>query len=108
MSALEETLMQQIRWAKLPAPKREYRAVPGRRYRWDLAWPDHMLLVEVQGGIWGKGGHSSGTGIERDTEKLALAILRGWRVLQVTTRQIRDGRALAWIQAALAADTQER
>lgn len=101
MSSLEDTFYAQIRMAGLPEPEREAMVIPGRRYRYDFCWRANRLLVEVQGGVWGKGAHSSGSGINRDTEKLNTAVLQGWRVLQLTTNQIRDGLALAWTQEAL-------
>lgn len=83
----------------------EYRALPDRKFRWDLAWPEepHRLLVEIQGGIklGARGGHSSEAGITRDCEKMNLATLAGWRTLAVTGDQIKSGQALAWIQQAL-------
>ena len=99
----EEVLAQQIAWAKLPEPVREFAAINGRRFRFDFAWPKHNLLVEVQGGTFAasKLGHSSGMGINRDCEKLNVAILAGWRVLHVDTKHIHSGQALKWIQEAL-------
>lgn len=101
MSELEDILAQQIAWAHLPEPIREYKAIPGRRFRWDFCWHEFRLLLEVQGGVWSKGSHSSGAGINRDTEKLNLATLEGFRCLHVTSNQIRSGQALKWIQQAL-------
>lgn len=101
MSDLESKLVQQIKWAGLPEPTLQFRAVPGRKFRWDLAYPEKMLLVEVQGGIWNVGAHSSGVGINRDLEKANLATLLGYRCLLVTSNHIRSGQALAWIQEAL-------
>lgn len=100
-SGLEEALAYQIRMKGLPVPDREYPAVPGRRFRFDFAWPIERLLVEVQGGTWGKGAHSTGQGIARDCEKRNMAVLLGWRCLDVTTDQIRTGRAIRWIEEAL-------
>ena len=78
--------------------KREFCAIPGRRFRWDFADVDRRLLVEVQGGTWVKGAHSTGQGIARDTEKLNIATIHGWKVMQFTPEQVRDGRALRWVQ----------
>lgn len=40
--------------------------------------------------------------IERaDCEKMALAMLDGWRVLRVTGTHVRFGRAIDWISEAL-------
>jgi len=99
MSHLEDTLESQLALAGLPAATREYRAIDGRKFRWDFAWPEYGLLVEVQGGTWGKGAHSTGAGISRDTEKLNLASLDRWFVMQFTPDQIRAGKALRWLQA---------
>lgn len=103
MSHLEETLLWQIKAAGLPMPEREYRAVKGRMFRFDFAWtePHHRLLVEVQGGIWQKSGHTSGRGVTRDMEKLNLAQLAGWRVMQFSRGMIESGEALDMIAKAL-------
>ena len=52
-----------------------------RRYRADFAYPERKILV-VQGGIYTRGAHSRGIGLERDYEKLNLAQLNGFRVFQ--------------------------
>ena len=39
--------------------------------------------------------------MENDTEKIATAMLLGWRVLRVTPAQVDDGRAVAWIRELL-------
>lgn len=89
-------------WEKLPPPVREFRAIPGRRFRWDLAWPDRRLLMEVDGGGFISGRHSRGKGMESDAEKQSLAVVAGYRVLRCTPRHIEDGSAVRWIREALA------
>ena len=103
MSRLEDTLAGQIRVAGLAQPIREHVALPGRRFRFDFAWPSQQLLVEVQGGTFGRGkmAHSSGMGINRDCEKHNLAVLAGWRVLSVDAKKVASGQALRWLQEAL-------
>ena len=101
MSHLEVMLDDQLCLAGINPEDTEFFAIPGRRFRWDFAWPSKKLLVEVQGAIWVKGGHSTGTGISRDAEKLNLATLAGWRTLILTAEMIKDGRGLKWIQEAL-------
>jgi hypothetical protein len=101
-SSLELELRGQIMAAGLTRGIQvEFLAIPGRKLRWDIAWPERRLLVEIQGGIWRKGGHSTGTGITRDCEKANLATLAGWRILSVTSAHISSGQALQWIQQAL-------
>lgn len=100
MSRLEDELGTQLALAGFNAFKREFCAIPGRRFRWDFAWPDDKLLLEVQGGTFsrGKSGHSSGMGINRDCEKANLATLAGWRILTVDAKHVTSGQALRWIQ----------
>lgn len=54
---------------------REYRFCPNRKFRADFAHPQSRVLVEIVGGIWTRKrtGHSTGTGIERDCLKIAIA-----------------------------------
>ena len=77
------------RAAGLPAPVAEYVGIPGRRFRFDWAWPDQRIALEVNGGVWTRGRHVRGTGYLRDLEKLNLAQLAGWRVFQVPPADLR-------------------
>lgn len=101
MSALVEQLRFQLRAARLPVPEQEVRFAAPRRWRFDLAWPELMLAVEVEGGIWTNGRHSRGAGMISDMSKYNEAVLRGWRVLRVSGKHIADGSALATIEAAI-------
>lgn len=73
----------------------------GRRFTSDYAWPDYKLLVEVQGGLWVGGAHSSGAGVERDIEKAQLVALLGFTLLPVTEKDIRSNHAIKLIQLVL-------
>ena len=101
MSQLETALALQIRGVKLPEPKRQYRFHPVRRWKSDFAFPAHMLLVEVVGGVHIRGRHSRGVGMENDMEKYATAMMMGWRVLRVGGKHVKSGAALGWIAALL-------
>jgi len=94
MNALEEMFALQCEQAGLPTPLREYAAVPGRRFRWDFAWTDARVLVEINGGTYARMGHSTGTGIARDYEKSNLAVLAGWKVFAFDRRMVEAGTAL--------------
>lgn len=100
-SALENKLLFQIRATKLPEPVREVRFIEHRRWRADFAWPDKLLIVEVEGGVWMNGRHTRGKGFEADCEKYNEAALAGWNVIRVTSTHIRTGEALDWIRRAL-------
>ena len=104
LSALESQLAYMIRCVGLPEPKTQYRLpeLPERKFAWDFAWPVERLLVDVQGGTWvSNSGHTSGAGLERDCEKMVLATLAGYRVMFVTGMQVKDGRAVQWIERSL-------
>lgn len=99
---LEDRLALHLRAHRVPHV-REF-SLPGRQFRWDFAFPEARLLVEVHGGIWrAKGAHNTGGAIERDAEKGAFAAGQGWRQFAVTGEQITSGKALAWIKVALEA-----
>lgn len=75
-----------------PVPEEEVSGlVPGRRFRCDLVWRADKVVVEVQGGAFVAGRHSRGMGQVKDFEKLNLLTLAGYRVLQITPRQVQDG-----------------
>jgi very-short-patch-repair endonuclease len=66
-----------------------------------LAYPKTKLLIEVQGGIWRKSGHSTGVGISRDYEKNNIAVANGWRVLCFSADMVHSGKALELIEKEL-------
>lgn len=103
MSEAVDTLRWQLRAVDAPAPVLEYpfAKAMGRRWRFDLAWVDRFICVEVQGGAFVQGRHVQGTGFEKDCEKFSTAAALGWRLLPVTPRMIRDGKALTLVLAAL-------
>lgn len=69
----------------------EYRFSPPRRYRWDFCHLESKVAIEIQGGVWmGKSGHSGGTGVLKDYEKLCLAAAKGWRVFLLAESMITD------------------
>ena len=70
-SDLEDTLAFQLDALGLTGYVREYQAIKGRKFRFDFAWldPEHRLLVEVNGGTFTKGAHSTGQGSRAITRK---------------------------------------
>jgi very-short-patch-repair endonuclease len=87
-----------VRLAGLPEPVREYRFHSKRKWRIDLAWPDHKLAVEVEGGVWSRGRHVRPKGFLGDLEKYNTINLMGWSLLRVTPKQVRTGEALTLIE----------
>lgn len=98
--ALKIPLAEQIKSLGLPGPVKEHRFHPERGWMFDLAWPDRMLAVEVEGGTWKPGGgrHNRAKGFQEDINKYNAAVELGWRVFRYTTRQVANGEALAQIE----------
>ena len=63
-----------------------------RKYEFDFAWPSLMIAVEVEGGQWIKGGHTTGTGLQRDCEKYNLAQANGWKVFRFSTSMVDESK----------------
>ncbi|MCX4027914.1 hypothetical protein [Spartinivicinus marinus] len=103
MSKLEATLELHIKALKLPAPKTEYKFHPKRRWRFDFAWPDKKLAVEVEGGGWVNGRHNRGQGFANDMEKYHEAMDLGWNIYRCNSELIHSGRAVELIQKLLSA-----
>jgi very-short-patch-repair endonuclease len=101
---LEAALFVQIVEAALPVPERQARLVPGRRFRSDFCWREERVVLEVHGGEWSGGRHTSGVGLTSDCEKTNLLTLAGWRCYAVTGSMVRDGRALALLQRVFGLD----
>lgn len=99
----EDALAWQLRALGLAAPEREHRFDPSRRWRFDFAYPEQRIAIEVEGGSWVAGRHARGLGFEKDIEKYNAAAVAGWMVLRFTTAMVDDGRALATISEAIAA-----
>ena len=106
-SQLEATFALQLRTSGLPEPEREYRFHPTRRWRFDFAWPDVMLAVEVEGGTWSQGRHTRGSGYAADCEKYNEAALLGWRVLRFTADMVNNWSALETVREALREEIDE-
>ncbi len=64
----------------------EYPAgVPGRKFRLDIAFPDDLVAVEVDGWAF-HGKHLAAHG--RDRERQNLLVIAGWKVIRFSAGQI--------------------
>lgn len=104
MSAGVDALLWQLKGLGKDAVVTEYPFAKsiGRKWRFDLAWPDKMVALEVDGGAFIAGRHARGAGIRSDCEKFSEAAAMGWRVLRVLPEHVESGQALAWLERALA------
>lgn len=61
-----------------------------RLWKFDFAWPESMVAVEIEGGVWGraKSRHTTGTGFHNDCEKYNCAEFQGWSVIRLDEKWI--------------------
>lgn len=92
--ALAKTWEQQLMAHEVPPYVKEYRFNPPRRWRFDYAWVDLLLAVEIEGGVWVSGRHVDPQGFLADLEKYNTATLMGWMVLRVDSGMVDNGKAI--------------
>lgn len=76
-----------------------------RKWRFDLALPDHQIALEIEGGIWTQGRHVRGSGYENDMEKYNAAQEIGWRVARATWPHVISGEALQLLRRMVVEET---
>lgn len=107
-SGLEASLVNQIQKAGLDdGLVLEFRFHPERRWRFDLAWPELKLACEVHGGVFTRGRHSRPKGMLNDMEKTSEACIMGWRVVLVSSLEVRNGQALDRVRRLLESSQSE-
>ena len=87
--------------AGLPEPVCEYAFAPPRRWRFDYAFIEQKVAVEVDGGLFSGGRHARGAGIRKDYEKRNNAAILGWRMLHFLPEQVESGEAIDAIERTL-------
>jgi very-short-patch-repair endonuclease len=92
-SELERRFAQQIEAHGLDPAVREYYFLKDRDFRLDFAWPARKLGVEIQGAS-----HRIKGKFHRDLEKRALALIAGWRVLELGWDQVKSEQGIAWLK----------
>lgn len=104
----ERSFETQLRFINAPAAVREHRFDPVRKWRFDFAWPDLLVAVEIEGGSFIQGRHTRGESFKADCVKYCEAAIAGWLVLRVTTAMVDDGSAVSLLGRALWARSQRR
>jgi very-short-patch-repair endonuclease len=82
-------------------PVAEHRFHPTRRWRFDYAWPEHRIALEVEGGIWTGGRHTRGAGFLGDMVKYNEAAALGWRVLRCQPKTLRTLATVDMVKRAI-------
>lgn len=86
----------QTRW---PDAVAEYRALPTRRFMIDIAFPDALLAIEIDG--WTHHGRFK-KDFQRDRTRQNALTLHGWRILRFFNKEIMDELPLVLAQIAQA------
>lgn len=82
-------------------PVREFHFHDTRQWRFDFAWPESWVALEVEGGAFSGGRHTRGAGFREDLAKYNEATRLGWRVLRVLPEQLDSLTTVALICATL-------
>lgn len=83
---------------------KEFRFHPKRLWRFDYAIPLHKIALEVEGGVWTGGRHTSPKGFLGDMEKYNTATLMGWRVFRTTPDELYRLNTLNMLKNAISGD----
>lgn len=100
MTDYTPVMLLHIRADQLPEPTPEFTFARPRKWRFDLAWPDEKLALEIEGATWANGRHVRGAGYEADCLKYSTAAILGWRVIRVTPKMIDSGLAIDLLKQA--------
>lgn len=87
-SSLEFTFECFLKANNVTGYTREHKFCTNRRWRFDFAWVDKKIAVEIEGGVWSGGRHTRGMGFIADCEKYNEALFLGWRVFRLTNESM--------------------
>ena len=86
-------------WLSSKGWVKECKFHPIRKWRWDWADIKNKIAIEIQGGVWIGGRHTSGSGFVKDMEKYNAGVLCGWKLLAYTPEQFKNGAPLIDLEA---------
>lgn len=101
ISGLSTGFIDYLEAAAIPLPIPEHCFSPPRKWRFDYAWLDQKLALEIEGAVWVEGRHTRGSGFVKDMEKYNVAVCLGWRILRCQPDELLSGRTLDNIRQAL-------
>lgn len=99
-SPLEAECLGMLQGTDLPPPVAQHRLVlaDGRTVRLDLAWPDQLVAVEVDGAGW----HADALARAADRARRDALKALGWEIVRVTAKELHDLDAFAVVVRRIA------
>ena len=85
----------------LPPAVAEYEFLPDRKFRFDFAFVEHKIALEVEGGVWKQGRHNRPEGFLKDIEKYNAAVVEGWKVLRCVPNELTSIKTIEMLKSAL-------
>lgn len=82
-------------------PEPEHQFHPTRKWRFDYAFVEAKVALEVEGGVHTAGRHIRPKGFLNDMEKYNAAAVSGWRVLRCTPSTLRTFATIKMIKEAI-------
>ena len=86
----------------IPPFKREHVFHPTRKWRFDFAWPEQLIALEVEGISREGTRHQRIGGFKKDIEKYLAANALGWNVIRTDQASVKSGKFLDAVEGCLA------
>ena len=78
--------------------EKEWKFHPVRKWRFDYAFPDFKVALEVEGGVFTGGRHTRSVGFMKDIEKYNTAAVLGWIVVRTVPDELYTGKTLTMLK----------
>lgn len=85
--------------------ERHLKSKRSKRYRLDFAHPQSRTGIEIQGGVYIRGRHVTGSGYERDCQKYNLAYTSQWTIFLLTSTMAKETAWLSLVAEHIAAQS---
>lgn len=82
-------IKQTLQLLKVPF-ETEHRFHSTRKFRFDVAFPEHKIAIEYEGLVSEKSRHTTIEGYTNDCRKYNLAQIEGWKVLRYTAANYKE------------------
>ncbi len=81
-------------------PIKEFQFHKTRKWRFDYAYPNLKIAIEVEGGAFTQGRHTRGKGFIEDMKKYNEATLSGWTLIRIIPDQLMSYETIKLIKRA--------